>query len=70
MERPFDRFDFHPSGRAGGLQILRCQKFAVELLRLHPWRLDPEALRLVQDSGTTKRPIETEGGSAKKEGEL
>ncbi len=30
---------------AGGLQILRCQRFAVALLRLHLRRLDSEALR-------------------------
>ena len=35
-------------GKAGGLQILRCQGFAVDLLRLHPWRLGSEALRLLQ----------------------
>jgi hypothetical protein len=37
-----------PSGKAGGLQILRCQGFAVGLLRLRPWRLGSEALRLLQ----------------------
>jgi len=37
-----------PIGKAGGLQILRCQGFAVGLLRLHPWRLGSEALRLLQ----------------------
>jgi hypothetical protein len=35
-------------GKAGGLQILRCQGFAVGLLRLHPWRLGSKALRLLQ----------------------
>ena len=35
-------------GKAGGLQILRCQGFAVDGLRLHPWRLSSEALRLLQ----------------------
>jgi hypothetical protein len=37
-----------PYGKAGGLQIRRCQEFAVDLLRLHPWRLGSEALRLLQ----------------------
>jgi hypothetical protein len=37
-----------PCGKAGGLQILRCQGFEVGLLRLHPWRLGSEALRLLQ----------------------
>jgi hypothetical protein len=39
---------FLPCGKAGGLQILRCQGLAVVLLRRHPWRLDSEALRLLQ----------------------
>ena len=39
------------AGKAGGLQILRCQGFAVGLLRLHPWRLVSEALRLLQRWG-------------------
>jgi len=37
-----------PWGKAGGLQIQRCQGFAVDLLRLYPWRLGSEALRLLQ----------------------
>jgi hypothetical protein len=42
---------FLPCGKAGGLQIRRCQGFAVGLLRLHPWRLGSEALRLLQHYG-------------------
>jgi len=37
-----------PFGKAGGLQIRRCQGLAVDLLRLHPWRLGSEDLRLLQ----------------------
>jgi hypothetical protein len=37
-----------PYGKAGRLQIRRCQGFAVDLLRLYPWRLGSEALRLLQ----------------------
>jgi hypothetical protein len=40
-----------PFGKVGGLQILRCQGFAVDLLRLYPWRLGSEALRLLQRQG-------------------
>jgi hypothetical protein len=37
-----------PCGKAGGLQIRRCQGFAVDLLRLYPWRLGSEALRFLK----------------------
>jgi len=40
-----------PCGKVGGLQIRRCQGFAVDLLRLHPRRLGSEALRLLQRWG-------------------
>jgi hypothetical protein len=40
---PKDRVDFGmlstPSGKAGGLQILRRKGLAVDLLQLHPFRL-------------------------------
>jgi hypothetical protein len=49
------RFDISPSflpfGKAGGLQIRRCQGLAVAKRRLRPWRLGSEALRLLQHWG-------------------
>ncbi len=48
---------FLPCGKAGGLQIRRCQGFAVDLLRRHPWRLGSEALRLLQHWGLESWPL-------------
>ncbi len=42
---------FLPCGKAGGLQIRRCQGLAVDLLRRRPCRLDSEVLRLLQHWG-------------------
>ena len=41
------------AGKAGGLQIRRCQGLAVPASgRLHPWRLGSEAFRLLQHWGS------------------
>ena len=42
---------YMPFGKTGGLQIRRCQGFAVDLVRLHPWRPGSEAFRLLQRWG-------------------
>ena len=42
---------FYPTGKAGGTQILRYQGIASKLLRLHPWRLGSDPLRLLERWG-------------------
>jgi hypothetical protein len=45
---------FLPCGKTGKFQIRRCQGFAVDLLRLHPWRLGSETLRPLQRQGKNR----------------